>query len=155
MTDVLPGPGVQDQNVVVGRINPCRMVQLTEHSDPRGKLTVVQPESEIDFEIKRAFYVHGVPDGTDRGGHGHKRIHQLIVAVHGAFTVTVDDGFNRRAYLLDDPSRGLYVGPMVWGDMTGYAPGTVGLWLVNEPYDPDEYYQHYDEFRADARRLAA
>jgi hypothetical protein len=130
------------------------MVQLTEHGDPRGKLTVVQPDSEIDFEIKRAFYVHHVPDGMDRGGHGHKRIHQLIVAVHGSFKVTVDDGYQRATFLLDDPSRGLYVGPMVWGDMTEYTSSTVGLWLVNEPYDPTEYYHSYDEFLADARRAA-
>ncbi|GAB3434003.1 hypothetical protein GCM10027436_10670 [Actinophytocola sediminis] len=130
------------------------MVQLTEHGDPRGKLTVVQPGAEIDFEIKRAFYVHHVPDGMDRGGHGHRRIHQLITAVHGSFEVTVDDGFNRETFLLDNPSRGLYVGPMVWGDMRKYTADAVGLWLVNEPYDPTEYYQHYDDFYADARRIA-
>lgn len=130
------------------------MVELTERTDPRGSLTVVQPGTEIDFEIRRAYYIHNVPDGAERGAHGHRRLRQLIVAVHGSFQVVVDDGFNQDKFVLDHPSRGLYVGPMVWRDMINFAPGTVGLWLVSEPYDETEYYRDYDEFRRDARGLA-
>jgi hypothetical protein len=138
----------------VGRISPCRLVDLTEHSDHRGRITVVEPGKEVDFEIRRAYYIHHVPDGAERGSHGHRRLRQLIVAVHGSFDVIVDDGFSRERFVLDDPSRGLYVGPMVWRDMVDFAPGTVGLWLVSEPYDEREYYRDYDEFRRDARALA-
>ncbi|MDQ3790639.1 MAG: FdtA/QdtA family cupin domain-containing protein [Actinomycetota bacterium] len=138
----------------VGRISPCRMVELTEHRDPRGSLTVVESGKEIDFVVKRAYYIHHVPDGAERGAHGHRRLRQLIVAVHGSFEVIVDDGYARSSFLLDDPSRGLYVGPMVWRDMVNFAPGTVGLWLVSETYDADEYYRDYDEFLRDARSIA-
>lgn len=139
---------------LVGRIAPCRMVDLTERTDPRGSLTVVQPGNEIDFDIKRAYYIHHVPDGAERGAHGHRRLRQLIVAVHGSFEVVVTDGFAQETFVLDHPSRGLYVGPMVWRDMVNFAPGTVGLWLVSEPYDESEYYRDYDEFYRDARKLA-
>lgn len=139
---------------VVGRISPCRIVELTEHTDPRGSLTVVESGKEIDFDVKRAYYIHHVPDGAERGAHGHRRLRQLIVAVHGSFEVIVDDGFARRTFVLDHPSRGLYVGPMVWRDMVNFTPGTVGLWLVSETYDAAEYYRDYDEFRADARSVA-
>lgn len=138
----------------VGRISPCRMVELTEHTDPRGSLTVVEAGKEIDFDVKRAYYIHHVPPGAERGAHGHRRLRQLIVAVHGSFDVVVDDGFARRTFVLDHPSRGLYVGPMVWRDMVNFAPGTVGLWLVSEPYDETEYYRDYDEFLSDARSVA-
>jgi dTDP-4-dehydrorhamnose 3,5-epimerase-like enzyme len=130
------------------------MVGLTEHRDPRGSLTVVESGKEIDFDVKRAYYIHHVPDGSERGAHGHRRLRQLIVAVAGSFDVVVDDGFARRTFVLDDPSRGLYVGPMVWRDMINFSPGTVGLWLVSEPYDESEYYRDYDEFRTDARSVA-
>jgi hypothetical protein len=138
----------------VGRISPCRIVELTEHSDPRGSLTVVESGKEIDFDVKRAYYIHHVPDGAERGAHGHRRLRQLIVAVHGRFEVVVDDGYAQRTFVLDNPSRGLYVGPMVWRDMVNFAPGTVGLWLVSEPYDESEYYRDYDEFLRDARSVA-
>jgi TDP-4-oxo-6-deoxy-alpha-D-glucose-3,4-oxoisomerase len=138
----------------VGRISPCRMVELTEHSDPRGSLTVVEAGKEIDFDVKRAYYIHHVPPNAERGAHGHRRLRQLIVAVYGRFDVVVDDGYAQRTFVLDNPSRGLYVGPMVWRDMINFTPGTVGLWLVSEPYDETEYYRDYDEFLADARRAA-
>lgn len=137
----------------VGRISPCRMVDLTERADPRGKLTVVEPGKEIDFDIKRAYYIHGVPVGAERGAHGHRRLRQLIVAVHGSFEVVVDDGFATARFVLDNPSRGLYVGPMVWRDMINFESGTVGLWLVSEPYDESEYYREYDEYLRDAQAI--
>lgn len=139
----------------VGRIDPCRMVDLTELADERGKLTVIQPGTDIDFDIKRAYYIHGVPDGVPRGAHGHRELRQIIVAVHGSFDVVVDDTVERARFRLDNPSRGLYVGPMVWRDMVDFAPSTVGLWLVSQPYDEADYYRDYDEFQRDARKLAA
>jgi len=135
----------------VGRISPCRLVDLAEHADERGKLTVIQPGAGIDFDIKRAYYIHHVPHGAERGAHGHRRLRQLIVAVHGSFEVIVDDGFAKAHFVLDDPSRGLYVGPMVWRDMVNFAPGTVALWLVSERYDESEYYRDYDEFYGEVR----
>lgn len=142
-----------DDRTEVGRVSPCRLVELPEKTDERGSLTVVESGSEVDFDIKRAYYIHHVPDGAERGAHGHRRLRQIIIAVHGRFVVTVDDGFAQRRFVLDSPSKGLYVGPMVWRDMTEFEPGTVGLWLVSEGYDESEYYRDYDEFLADARRL--
>lgn len=138
----------------VGRISPCRMIDLPEFTDPRGKLTVIQPGGDLDFEIKRAYYIHHIPPEAERGAHGHRRLRQVIIAVHGSFEVVVDDGVRQATFLLDDPSRGLYVGPMIWRDMVNFAPGTVGLWLVSEPYDESEYYRDYDEFLRDARALS-
>ena len=150
MTDVVDRVGEPE----VGRISPCRMVELTEHTDPRGSLTVVESGKEIDFDVKRAYYIHHVPLDAERGAHGHRRLRQIIIAVAGSFDVVVDDGFAQRVFTLDSPNRGLYVGPMVWRDMINFTPGTVGLWLVSETYDAAEYYRDYDEFLADARRMA-
>lgn len=146
MTNPIPGS--------VGRVSPCRLVDLPEHSDPRGRLTVVQPGTGIDFEIHRAYYIHHIPDGAERGAHGHRRLRQIIIAVHGSFDVVVDDGFAQDKFTLDNPSRGLYVGPMVWRDMINFSPGTVGLWLVSEPYDETEYYRDYETFLRDAKALS-
>jgi hypothetical protein len=154
VSDVIDSTTEIDGKPTVGRISPCRLVDLTERADERGKLTVVQPGTEIDFDIKRAYYIHNIPDGAERGAHGHRRLRQLIVAVHGSFEVAVDDGFNQRTFVLDNPSRGLYVGPMVWRDMINFTPGTVGLWLVSEPYDESEYYREYDGFLRDAKAFA-
>jgi hypothetical protein len=39
---------------VVGRVDPCRFVDLAEHADHRGRLTVVQPRQDVDFDMRWA-----------------------------------------------------------------------------------------------------
>ncbi|WP_328807623.1 sugar 3,4-ketoisomerase [Nonomuraea antri] len=138
---------------MVGRIEPCRIVDLTEFKDARGRLSVVESGKDIPFDIKRAYYMYDIPDGVSRGAHGHRRLRQIIIAVAGSFEVVVDDGFDQATFVLDRPDKGLLMGPMVWRDMINYAPGTVGLWLVSEPYDESDYYRDYQEFLRDAREL--
>ncbi|MGJ6963225.1 sugar 3,4-ketoisomerase [Streptosporangium sp. G11] len=140
-----------DSGQAAGKIDRCRMVELPEHSDPRGLLTVVEGGKDVDFDIKRAYFIHHVPENVARGAHGHRRLRQLIIAMHGSFEVIVDDGFEKERFVLDHPSRGLYVVPMIWRDMVNFTPDAVGLWLVSEPYDESEYYRDYAEFLRDAR----
>lgn len=150
-----PETRFHSEQPVVGRIDPCRFIDLAEHADHRGRLTVVQPRQDVDFDARRAFYMHDIPDGAERGAHGHRQLLQLLIAVHGSFTVVAYDGFQRASFLLDNPSRGLFVGPMVWCDITDFAPGTVGLSLASDEYDEADLYRDYDEFCRDARALAA
>jgi hypothetical protein len=144
-----------DDQPVIGRIAPCRIVDFPEHADQRGRLTVIQPRQDVDFDVRRAFYLHDVTDGADRGAHAHRELIQLLIPVHGSFTVVADDGFRRSTFVLDNPSRGLYVSPMVWCDVTEFAPGTVLLCLASDEYDEADYYRDYDEFRRAARGMAA
>ncbi|GAA4549826.1 hypothetical protein GCM10023192_72840 [Amycolatopsis samaneae] len=105
--------------------------------------------------MRRAFYIHDVPAGAERGAHGHRRECQLVIAVHGSFTVVAYDGFQRANFVLDNPSVGVYLGPMVWNEIIDFTPGSVGLVLASQEYDEAEYYRDYDEFNRDARALAA
>src|SRR5437016_663097 len=82
----------QVNRVSVGRVKPCHMIQLSEHSDPRGSLSVVETGKDINFDIKRVYYLYGLPLSTVRGAHGHRQLEQLMIAVHGRFEVVVDDG---------------------------------------------------------------
>ena len=140
---------------VVGRVDPCRLVELSTHADERGRLTVIQPRQDVDFDARRAFYIHDVPEGAERGAHGHRQLRQLLIAMHGSFKVVAYDGFQRATFVLDNPSVGLYVGPMVWCDVTDFAPGTVALSLSSDVYEEADYYRDLDEFCRDARKLAA
>ena len=139
--------------VPVGRVRPCHLVQLNEHSDPRGSLSVVEAGKDIDFEIQRVYYLYGLPLSTVRGAHGHRDLQQLVIAVHGRFEVVVDDGVNKNSFRLDHPSRGLYIGPMVWRDLINFSEGAVGVVLASSHYDESDYYRDYADFLADARSL--
>lgn len=114
--------------------------------EPRGNLAVVEELREIPFEIARAYWLFDVPAGSHRGGHAHKRLQQLLVALSGSFDVILDDGVNKKTITLNRPDRGLYLPTGVWRELKNFSAGSVCMVLASEPYDESEYIRDYDEF---------
>lgn len=123
-----------------------KMVSLPKITDPRGNLTVVENEKNIPFDIKRAYWVYDVPAGESRGGHAHKQLKQLLIPLSGSFTVTLDNGFEHKRYLLNHPYQGLLIDTMVWRTIDDFSSGAVCLALASELYDPDDYIYDYEEY---------
>ena len=69
-----------------------QLISLPKIVDPRGNLTVAEQMKEVPFEIKRCFWMYGVPKGKGRGGHAHKTLRQFVVSMCGRFRVTLDNG---------------------------------------------------------------
>lgn len=127
-------------------VSTCRLIPLPRMSDDRGSLSFIEPGPVLPFEIRRVYYLYDVPEGRSRGAHGHRRLEQLMVAVSGSVEVECDDGRRRRTFRLDSPDVGLYVCPMIWRDLTGFAAGTVCMVLASERYDEADYFRNYDDF---------
>ena len=125
----------------------CTIVELDKHhSDRKGNLTVVENGSTLPFDVKRVYYLYDVPGGESRGAHAHRNLEQLIVAASGSFTVTLDDGKNKRSFFLNRPYQGLYVKPGLWRDLGDFSSGAVTMVLASEVYEADDYIRDYDEF---------
>lgn len=125
----------------------CSMVELDKHhSDRRGNLTVVENRKTLPFDIRRVYYLYDVPGGESRGAHAHKKLEQLIVAVSGSFTVTLDDGNCKRTFFLNRPYQGLYVKSGMWRDLGDFSSGAVCMVLASEVYQAEDYIRSYDEF---------
>jgi hypothetical protein len=60
--------------------------------------------------------------------------------------VVADDGTNRQEFVLDSPTIGLYLPPMVWGIQYKYTEDAVMLVLASDKYDPASYVRDYAEF---------
>lgn len=127
-------------------IENCRLVDLPKMSDFRGNLTFVESGEHVPFEIRRVYYLYDVPAGVERGGHGHRELQQLIVAMAGQVDVLLDDGKDTRLFTLDNCHTGLYVCPMMWRTLDGFSPGSVCMVLASEHYDEGDYYRNYDDF---------
>jgi hypothetical protein len=123
------------------------VIELPKILDPRGNLTVVEQLKEVPFNISRVYWVYDVPGGEHRGGHAHKRCRELIVAVSGAFTVTLDDTNHKSSYLLNHPYQGLLVETGVWRTLEDFSSGAVCLVLAEFPFDEEDYIRDYDEYR--------
>jgi dTDP-4-dehydrorhamnose 3,5-epimerase-like enzyme len=129
-------------------IKDCKIVELPKISDPRGNLTFIEGMQHIPFEIRRVYYTYDVPGGTDRGGHAHKALHQLIIAMSGSFDVTLNDGRNKKKFHLNRSYQGLYVCPMIWRDLDNFSSGSVCMVLASNIYEESDYYRDYNEYLA-------
>ena len=62
-------------------IENCKIIDLPKVPDARGNLTFIEEGSHVGFDIERVYYLYDVPGGAARGGHAHKGLHQLIIAM--------------------------------------------------------------------------
>ena len=125
----------------------CNIIELDRHhSDRKGDISVVENGVTIPFDTKRIYYLYDVPGGVSRGGHAHKGLYQLIFAISGSFTVTLDDGNVKRTFTLNRPYQGLLVKPGIWRELDDFSSGSVCLVLASEKYDEGDYIRTYEEF---------
>jgi hypothetical protein len=127
-------------------LSECRIIDLPKISDPRGNLTFIEGERHVPFEIKRVYYLYDVPGGAERGGHAHKNLHQLIIALSGSFDVILDDGTQKKRFHLNRSYYGMYVRPMIWRELDNFSSASVCMVLASNLYDEADYYRDYDEF---------
>ena len=127
-------------------IDLCKIIELPKIADPRGNLTFVESGNQIPFDIQRVYYLYDVPGGSERGGHAHKGLHQLIVAMSGSFDVVLDDGKKKKRVHLSRSYYGLYVCPMIWRELDNFSSGSVCMVLASNKYDEDDYYREYPEY---------
>lgn len=129
-------------------INGVTLHRLPFAQDLRGQLSYAEVGQHVPFDVKRFFLVYGVAGKEVRGEHAHRELEQFLVCVHGECSIVADDGSQREEFLLNDPTLGLYLPPLVWAVQYKHAPETVLLVLASERYDPDDYIRDYAEFRA-------
>lgn len=128
-------------------LQDCRIIDLPKIIDTRGNLTFIEEHRHVPFPIQRVYYLYDVPGGAERGGHAHKALHQLIIAMSGSFDVILDDGHARQRFHLNRSYYGLYVCPMIWRELDNFSSGSVCLVLASNLYDEDDYYRDYEQFR--------
>lgn len=132
-------------------LSDCRIIELPKIQDQRGNLTFIESERHIPFDIKRVYYLYDVPGGASRAAHGHKNLHQLMVAMSGSFDVTLDDGFGKKLFHLNRSYYGLYIPPMIWRDLDNFSSGAVCMVLASDYYDERDYFRDYETFLKSAR----
>ena len=133
-------------------LKDCKLIELPRIDEPRGNLTFVEGGRHIPFDIKRVYYLYDVPGGAARAAHGHKNLHQVMIAMSGSFDVTLDDGREKKKFHLNRSYTGLYIPPMLWRDLDNFSSNSVCMVLASDYYDEADYYRDYDAFLKDARK---
>jgi dTDP-4-dehydrorhamnose 3,5-epimerase-like enzyme len=127
-------------------VDDCQVLPLRRIVRREGQITPVESGRDIPFDVARVYYLYDVPGGETRGGHAHRELQQLIVAVMGSFDVLLDDGERKRVVTLNRAYNALYVPRLIWRDLLNFSSGSVCLVLASLAYDEADYIRNYDEF---------
>jgi bifunctional acetyl transferase/isomerase len=123
-----------------------KIIELPRITDPRGNLTVAEENRNIPFDIKRVYWLYDVPGGECRGGHAHKQIKEILIAVSGSFHVTLDNGKEKQTFLLNHPYQGLLIDTKTWRTLDDFSSGAVCVVLASDFYDENDYIYDYNDF---------
>lgn len=123
-----------------------KIINLSKKTDKRGHLIVAEMHDGMPFDIKRSYWLYGVPKGVVRGEHAHRCLQEMLVAVNGSFCVTLDNGYQCQKVTLHQPHQALLIEPGIWHSLSDFSAHAVCLVLASEHYDANDYIKDYDEF---------
>lgn len=126
-------------------IQDISLIKIPVVEDLSGNLAFIQNEI-LPFEFKRVYYLFDVPSSAFRGGHSHIEQHEVLIALSGSFEVTVNDGTNKKSFLLNKPNVGLHLPKGIWRELENFSSGAVCLVFASDVFEESDYIRDYDVF---------
>lgn len=123
------------------------IIDIPKIENPFGSIAIIEKDV-IPFEIKRVYYLYDVPSSAQRGGHAHKNLNQILIALSGSFDVVLKDGSETQIITLNKPNKGLLIKTNIWRELENFSSGSVCLVLASEVFDENDYIRDYQDFLA-------
>jgi UDP-2-acetamido-3-amino-2,3-dideoxy-glucuronate N-acetyltransferase len=136
----------------VSNVKDVQLISFPTLSSGSGDLIPVE-FGTLPFVPFRSFSVANVPHGAERGLHAHRECSQLLFALSGDILVQVNDGEATLEFLLNAPTMGLLIPPLVWASQRYLSRNSI-LWVyASHPYSRDDYIEDFETYRALVRGL--
>ena len=68
-------------------IRGVKSISFPVHGDERGKLIAIEGENDLEFDIKRVYYIYGTNTDVIRGKHAHFNLKQVMLCINGSCDV--------------------------------------------------------------------
>ena len=121
-------------------------IKFKVNNDKWGKLVPIEGNDSVPFDIKRVYYIYEVNQEKRRGFHSHKELEQVLICVHGSIKILVKTPEEEKVVVLDNPNKGLYIGPDIWREVYDFENDGVLLVLASNHYDEKDYIRNYDDY---------
>ena len=128
----------------------CKMIQMPAFAGEYGQLNAIEGGKDIPFDVQRVYYITGVPKGVTRGFHSHRKLEQVLLCVNGSVKIRLKTPTAEEIVTRDDPSKGLYIGHMIWREMYDFTEGAVLLVLASRHYTEADYIRDYEQYLQEA-----
>jgi hypothetical protein len=122
-----------------------KIIDIPKINNTKGNIGVIENDT-IPFDVKRVYYLFDVPSGAKRGGHAHKRLKQVLIAISGSFDVVLKDGKSKETITLNRPDKGLLIENNIWRELENFSSGSVCLVLASEEFSEDDYIRSYKDY---------
>jgi len=122
-----------------------KIIDIPKINNSKGNIGVVENDT-IPFDVKRVYYLFDVPSGAKRGGHAHKKLKQVILAISGSFDVVLKDGKSKEIITLNRPDKGLLIENNIWRELENFSSGSVCLVLASEEFSEADYIRNYKDY---------
>lgn len=116
-------------------------ISLTEITDSRGSLIAL---NKLPFPIKRVFTLKNIK--TTRGGHAHKNLWEILIAVSGSCRIVGDDTKTTTYEYLTNPSEAVVIPPKLWRTIDNCTTDCIIVSLCSEELDESDYIRKYEDF---------
>lgn len=121
-------------------------VSLERIKTDGGSLSFFEKGKEIDFDIKRIYYIFEFSTDNKRGFHAHKELKQVMWCPYGAIEIEFSDGKKKRKYTLSDPTKILIVNQGYWREFISLKEDSILCVGASEIYSEKDYIRTYDEY---------
>lgn len=78
------------------------------------------------------------------------KLEQVLLCVNGSVKIRLKTPTAEESVTLDDPSKGLCIGHMIWREMYDFAEGAVLLVLASQHYTEADYIRDYGQYLQEA-----
>ncbi len=135
------------KDVHLGITNSSYMFELPCFKEDDGDLGTFEPDMVGGFNVKRLFYIYGVPSGTDRANHACMNASFIFISMVGTVRLSIERGGIEKEYVLKDKKQAVYVPPASWIKAYDFSNDAILLGLSNVQYRNCNYANDYCEYK--------
>lgn len=121
--------------------------ELKVNCDERGRLVAIEGNKDVNFDIKRAFYIYGNDNDLSRAGHANCKSQEVLICLNGSCRVFVDDGIVKDYFILNRPESMLTIETNVWVEVDKFSEGCIILVLASDYYNLAAQIKDYNLFK--------